>query len=302
VSAVGLFAQGEPLKVSIGGYVNRIEELSLENGFASVDLWLWTNWTGGRDAMVKHLEISNGEVFGTRIDFARDDSGKLYNAARVQARVFCNFDLKDYPFDRQKVVISIEDTDMISKQLQFVPDSDSCGIDPDYQPACWQITGFETSVDTHTYNTDFGDPVADGPHGEYSRFNMTISLERPGGFWFKIFKYFGIVLISVALAAAALLVRIDNLGARFAMLGGALAVNMIGLFALIYRIPQWSGITIAELVTYLSLGFVLLFVLQSIISLNMREMISPTMARRFDRAGFLALLTLYVATLGLMLA
>lgn len=288
--------------VNIGGYVNRIEELSLENGYATVDFWLWTNWIPGREQMMKSLEVSNGDIFDNSIGFSRKTADGRYSTSRFQAKVYCNFDLKEYPFDRQKVVISIEDTDLLAKYLQFVPDTNASGIDPSCRLACWQVTGFETAVDTHIYATDFGDPLAGGAPGEYSRFNMTISLERPGGFWFKMFKYFGVVLISVALAATALLVRIENLGARFAMLGGALAMNLIGLFALIYRIPQWSGITTAELVTYLSLGFVLLFVLQSIISLNMREMISPAMARRFDRAGFLALLMLYVATLGLMLA
>ena len=254
-------------KYNSGIFINRINEFDVKTGTAEVDFWYWVV-SDDKNLSLQKLELSNGKLEPIGDVITQNKNKKYYLAHRYIAQAKCVLNLKEFPFDTQKVVLSFEDGELTLDQMIFVPDKVNSGIDMSFQMNEWIVKGVEYQVGDHYYPSTFGDlDIPSGQGSHYSQFKVIITLERRGSFWQKLFKYFWAVVVSVLVGLFALLIRVCDLDGRFGMVVGALFANVGCSFLLADKLPESPVISRAEWVSYISLGFIMLFIVESIISL-----------------------------------
>lgn len=276
-----------------GIFINRINSFDVKTGVAEVDFWYWTICDDGTPSL-QNLELSNGKMDAMGDVITQKKDGKHYASRRYIAQAQCYIDMTKFPFDRQKLVLCFEDSELTSDQMVFVPDKVNSGIDSELSMNEWEIGDIDYSVKEHHYASSFGYlEIPSGQGSDYSQFIVTITMHRRGGFWQKIFKYFWAVAISVIVGMFALLIRVCDLDGRFGMAVGALFANVGCSFLLSDKLPESPIVSLAELVSYISLGFIMLFLIESIISLAIFNSGHEKASKRLDIATFSVSLVCY---------
>ena len=288
-------APAKPRVFNCGVFINRINSFDIKSGTAEVDLWYWVTCDdNGEEPSLDKLELSNGklEPVGEVIKQHQDD--KYYISRRYVATAKCRLDMSRFPFDRQKIVLSFEDSELTKDKMVFLPDKTNSGIDKSFEMNEWELKGIDCNVSSHHYPSSFG--YLDTPSGQgsdYSQFNVEITLARRGSVFQKLFKYFWAVVISVIVGLFALLIRVCDLDGRFGMAVGALFANVGCSFLLSDKLPESPGVSVAEWVSYISLGFIMVFLVESIISLAIYNSGREKLSRKVDYAVFGVSLVLY---------
>lgn len=174
-------AAAAPRQVLIGAYLNDIQNLELKSHSYAVDLYLWFRWKDATLDPANSLEFMNPyELWGhSRVlsypSPLKLPSGELYQVVRVQGRFSRKLPLNDYPFDRQTLEVSLEDSLLDSTGLEY----ETTGVT--VNPAL-SLPGFRLGAATfesgpNRYATDFGDFLQPGK--SYSRVTLSLPIERP---------------------------------------------------------------------------------------------------------------------------
>ena len=286
LSAESMAAAPAPRKIHVGLFINRINSFDVKTGTAEVDFWFWAI-SNGESVSLQNLELSNGKLEPVGDPITQKRKEKHYIARRYIAYAKCVLNLRRFPFDVQHIVLSFEDGELTKDQMVFVPDIVNSGIDPTCRMNEWDIKKVEYKVGIHHYSSSFG--YLDIPSGKgsfYSQFNGSVTLARRGNFLQKLFKYFWAVIISVMVGLFSLLIRVCDLDGRFGMAVGALFANVGCSYLLSDKLPQSPGVTLAELVSYISLGFIMLFLIESIVSLNIYNRGYQNFSQKLDHIVF----------------
>ena len=256
-------------KFHAGIYINRINDFNVKTGTAEVDFWYWVV-CNDENVSLQNLDLSNGKLKSVGDVITQKKDGRFYISCRYIAYAKCILDMRNFPFDEQCITLSFEDGDLTSDLMVFVPDAVNSGIDPTSQMNGWKVKNIEYKVGEHYYPSTFGDlDITTGQGSSYSQFKVNIFLTRRGSFWEIMFKYFWAVSVAVIVGLFSLLIRVRDLDGRFGMAVGALFAHVGCSFLISEMLPPSPSISTAELVSGISLGFIMLFLIESIISLNL---------------------------------
>lgn len=90
------------------------------------------------------------------------------------------WDMRRYPFDRQQLVVRLEETELGAARLLFAADAKdsfvSAGIDPELSE--WRVDDFRVAAGSDQQESSYGFPEADP--GRYAWLEATIDLQRSG--------------------------------------------------------------------------------------------------------------------------
>ena len=283
-SAPAAKAPAKPRVYRSGVFINRINNFDVKSGTAEVDLWYWVVCADNNgEPSLDKLELSNGKLEAVGETIKQHQDGKYYISRRYIAEAKCRVDMSRFPFDQQKLVLSFEDSELAKEDMLFEPDEANSGIDKAFEMNEWEVKGIKYGVSSHHYPSNFG--YLDTPSGQgsdYSQFTVEITLDRRGSSCQKLFKYFWAVVISVIVGLFALLIRVCDLDGRFGMAVGALFANVGCSFLLSDKLPESPGVSVAEWVSYISRGFIMLFLVESIVSLAIFNSGREKLSRMID--------------------
>lgn len=173
-----------PDEVTIGAYINDIQEVDFRTNSYAVDLYVWFRWKNKELNPSKTLEFMNRYAPS---DHVRDNlyeepkampDGSIYGSIRAQGRFSTKFGLEKYPFDEQKLVIVLEDSVSPIADLVLKEDRIPITMNPDVTLPGFRIGKASMSVVPRTYPTDFGD-LTMAEADTYSRATISIPVTRP---------------------------------------------------------------------------------------------------------------------------
>ena len=173
--------------VFVGVDVIRINDINIKDMLWDVDVFMWLKWSGAR------LEPKDIEKIGA-LNTLKESSSILkedfseaikYRAYRKRLTLGAPFDLAAFPFDVQRLPLSIAHANRNSTHIMLVPDSrhmDTAAI-ADIKPQEWQYLGRNVFSDLYRYESSFGDPdYRLGTNYKspiyFSTVNMEIDLKR----------------------------------------------------------------------------------------------------------------------------
>lgn len=252
-------AQG-PHRVTIGMFVNDIQTVNLTTYSYAVDLYLWFRWTGPELDPVSQFEFMNTFDPESHVQKLLYDKpvpqpdGSLYQCVRYQGMFSAKFPLQDYPFDRQNLTVSVEDTQMTAKQLVYVPDQEPVVVNSEIQLPGYSLGKASLTVRDKSYPTAFGDLSQPDPD-PYSRAEFQIPISRPpvAG----VLKTFIPVILIILSAAFALLLDPKHVEARIGLAITALLTLVAMQFTMLTGLPEVAYLTLLDQVYLASYLYIL---------------------------------------------
>jgi hypothetical protein len=145
VPAQAANAETQPQVINVGVYLLNVGKFELSTGSYTMDFYL--SLTSDRPIPPNSFEFMNGRA--ASIDKLIDEeTNKFY---RVQANLYQNINLRDYPFDEHTLTIQIEDKTNALQNVVYRVDQNNSGVDPDVTIVGWELNGYDATVEKHEY-------------------------------------------------------------------------------------------------------------------------------------------------------
>ncbi len=174
----------KPARVTVGAYVNDIQDLNLETHSYAVDIYIWFRWREASLSPTESVEMVNPfELWGHTTELiyekpVQTSPGEFYQVVRIQGRFSKKFLLNNFPYDRQKLVVEFEDSQHSTNRLVYEADSQPLTLNPRMLLPGFHVGTPQLVTENFRYPTTFGDPRADRSH-TYSRCRIEIPIARP---------------------------------------------------------------------------------------------------------------------------
>jgi hypothetical protein len=208
--------------VTIGFYPVSVHQLDIADNTYYIDTYVWLRWKGPIDP-TKTIEFVNMvEDWNHRRTFLlskpkTEADGATYQIMRVEGLFAQPFSLSDYPLDRQRLSIKVEDQIHAFDKLVYEFDLENSGLGDLLRIPGWNLDGWKAESLIHDYESNFGQENA---FQTYSMAKFSIEISRPANFF--LWKLLLPLLMVIVAAVAALLIRPQLLDARAALPAAAL--------------------------------------------------------------------------------
>ncbi len=283
---------------TVGVYVNQLASIDLKANQFTVDFWVWFRSTGRAALPVDSFEIIDGKINSkTNIIKKKMPNGEDYGAARVNATIHQQWDLRRYPLDDHDLQIIIEDSEMDATRAVFVADAKGQGIDPRVSVSGWDVgRTLGHQVISHLYESNYGDlSISETAATHFSRYAVTLEAKRSNVG--RFFKVLFALLISVLVSWCAFFIRPKDASPRVSVSVGALFAGAAGMIAINTQLPELSYSTLTDKTIFLCLGMILLSLIGTVASLTFNYQGNEAGWRRVDRIGGILFPVLFVVML-----
>ncbi len=253
-------ARVSPAKVTLGIYVNDIQNVDFKTNSYIVDLYIWFRWTGKDLDPVKSTEFMNAfdpqnQQKTVLLDAPKTmPDGTLYNIARYHGSFSKKFRLEKYPFDTQSLDFVIEDSVLASSAQVFVPDVRGISINPEIALPGYKFGEAKLTISNYAYPTSFGDLSAAGGES-YSRVVVSLPISRP--MFTLAIKTFGPILLIVICAMLVFFINPLFVEGRIGLSITALLTLVAIQFTAAASLPDADYFTMLDKLYMLSYAFII---------------------------------------------
>jgi hypothetical protein len=256
---------------------------------------LWLKYKNQDFDFSKYLEVpmakSVDKSFYT-IDTLED--GRIYMLMKLQCVMKDFWKIENFPFDRQKLRFSIENSQYDTSALVFAEDT----VGEHYSKwvtSGWNIVedSFQIITNIKNYETAFGDPTLVKPQSEFSVFRVNIGIERDS--WWLFLKLFIGMYLSFFLSFLCFFIHTDNIDSRFNLSVGSLFAVIGNKYVIDSALPESTSFTLVDTLHGITLFFVFAIVACSAYSLFLVKSNKLEETKRFDKAAAWILFAFYLA-------
>lgn len=283
-----------PDTVRVGIYINSIHDIDFKQKEFNVNFWLWLKYKNPAFDFAKNLEIPNAKTFTTSYTTIDSSNDRIYMLMKVQAVMKDAWKIGNFPFDKQKLRISIENSQFDSSTLVFKVDTVGDNYDKRYTLSGWKINpdSFQMLVENRLYRTTFGDESLKQPWMKYSAFKIRIGIERDaaGLFW----KMFLGMYIAFLIAYICFYIHADGIDSRFGLSVGSLFAVIGNKYIIDSSLPESTSFTLVDSLHGLTLFSIFVVITATAFSLRLVKQNKMQAARRFDMIIAQSLLAFYV--------
>jgi hypothetical protein len=284
-----------PDTVRVGIYITSIHNIDFVNREYSVSFWLWLKYKNKKLNFPKYLEIPNAKSH--TCEFADTDSSKeeISMLMKIQCVMKDSWRVEKFPFDKQMLRLTIENSQYDKDSLIFVPDSVGEHFDRriNYGLAGWTIDSFRIFTGNSVYKTSFGDtPFRDSVLYSAYKVRMAIVRKTPVRLFCKIFMG---MYIAFLITYICFYIRPGNFDSRFQLSVGALFATIGNKYIVESSLPDSTTFTLVDALHTLTLFFILITIACTIVSLRIGRNNKSYNARTFDLIAAQVILVIYGA-------
>lgn len=253
--------------VDVGLYIVNLGKFDVSTGSFTADFYLYLKCDEA-NCSTGNFEFMNGRATST--DKIMDTkSEKFY---RIQAGFTSPVDLKEFPFDSQKMQIVIEDKENPIEMINYVPDDSQSGLDEAIFFTGWKILGWNSNTTKHYYK----------PYDEtYSTYTLNIDISRiKFNAFFKTFlPIFFIMLITIF----TFVIDPDKIMNRLTIAGSSLVASVMFHISISNQIPPVGYMTMADKFMILTYMILLVTFIINITLLEMQELKKTHLVERVNK-------------------
>lgn len=242
---------------------------------------------------VQNLEIPQAKSFTKLYTTVDTSNNGVYVLMKLQCVMKDSWKIGNFPFDKQKLRLSIENSQYDSKSLVFAADTVGKSYDPRFALRGWEIDSFVVSSGIKAYETNFGDQSIVKPHMEYGSYRVRISIKRDASelFW----KMFLGMYVAFLISYICFYIHADNIDSRFGLSVGSLFAAIGNKYIIDSSLPESTAFTLVDTLHGITLLFIFLIVASSVFSLELVKRNNLKKANRFDMIAAQVILVVYVA-------
>jgi len=274
-------ANAKPEDVEVGLYILNLGKFDVATGSFTADFYLSMKCNSNCSA--ENFEFMNGRA--ASVDkITNTPTEKFY---RIQANLNSPVDLKNFPFDKQKMQIIIEDKEKVVDELAYIPLESESGIDDSIAFAGWNIDGWEAKTLEHNYK--IYDEV-------YSQYIFTVDISRiPINSFMKTFLP---VIFIILILMFSFVMDPDKITTRLTVATSGLIAAVMFHISISNQIPPVGYLTIADKFMILTYFVILAAVIIDVILLELVELKKTELAekvhRRTEYSIFIAVPLIYL--------
>jgi hypothetical protein len=172
-------ADGAPAVCRIGVNIEDLYDLDMARDTFGAILWIWSLCPSADLTPLETMAFPTASSLdpGT-VEPLSVHSGEHYASRRVQGNFRYNWNMKHYPFDRQHVVIPMDETFYGADRLAFEPDVGASFLTPDIRDRLdeWKVSDLALEASISEEASTYGVPDAQG--ARYARLEAAVDLER----------------------------------------------------------------------------------------------------------------------------
>jgi hypothetical protein len=274
-----------PAQVSVGTYVNNVQDVNFKDGKLTMDFYVWFRWKDD-DRLASYqpldsMELINGKIETRGSVVNKTDHGVHYASVRITAIVYKTWDIDRFPFDQHSIAVHLEDSTFDARKLEFVADAKNSRLGNEVALAGWLFSSFNITVTPKVYDTNYGElGTKEGVGSTYSRASFFVGMQRDGiG---PAFKLLTTVCIATLVAFLAFGVKPSDVDPRFGLGVGSLFAVAASAFVVASTVPDSSVLTIADKVHILAMWLIFASLVQSAFCLRWDEAGRDVLYQRVD--------------------
>jgi hypothetical protein len=134
--------EAEPVTYPIGIYVTSLHDFDTAEDTFGADYWIWSVHPPGPNPL-ESIEFLNAKEVETDFDYSEERGDELWSQRKVSTVTRHDWDLADFPFDRQMPEIQLEEGVSDTEELVYEADTANSGYKEDMSMDGWHDTGFE---------------------------------------------------------------------------------------------------------------------------------------------------------------
>ena len=292
LTANKVYAQEAPDTVKTGIYITSIHDIDFKQKEYAITFWLWLKYKNKDFDFMQNLEVPQAKSVTRSFATTDTSDNQVYLLMKMQCIMKDSWRIRNFPFDKQRLRLSIENSQFDSKSLVFVPDTVGKNYDPRFTLSGWRINNCNISVGVKAYETTFGDPTLAVPHSEYSSFKAVLNISRDAGglFW----KMFLGMYIAFLIAYICFYINPDEMGSRFGLSVGALFAVIGNKYIIDSSLPETTSFTLVDTLHGVTLFFIFAIIAATAYSLKLVKENKETKAHKFDMVAAQVSLLIYI--------
>ncbi|MEO7991742.1 MAG: hypothetical protein ABI663_19470 [Chryseolinea sp.] len=246
--------EAHPDTVKVGAYIISVHDINFHEKEYTARFWLWFLHNNENFDFSKQLDIPNAKSIEFEEPILDSLEGKAWVIMKMKCTMKENWNVADFPFDKQHLKILIENTLFDHTSLVFKPDVKGSRFDEDEAIDGWQITNFKVFEKENDYQTGFGDTRVGKEFSVFSQFAVEMDIERDA--WGLFMKIFIGMYIAFFIAAISFVLHPSKLEPRFGLPVGGLFAAVGNKYIIDSLLPESSSFSLVDTlhtVTFLSI-------------------------------------------------
>lgn len=290
-SLPGFTQTTRPDTVRVGIYITSIHDIDFKQKEFAVNFWIWLKYKNRDFDFARNLEVPAAKSVDKSF-FVVDTSGEEVSMQmKLQCVMKDSWKIANFPFDQQKLRLSIENSQFDSRYLVFVPDTVGDHFDKRFTLNGWTIDSCLVYNGTKVYETNFGDQSLSKPRAEYSAFRVRMSITRnAGGLFWKMFLG---MYIAFLIAYICFYIHADGIDSRFGLSVGALFAVIGNKYIIDSSLPESTSFTLVDTLHGLTLFCILCVTAATAYSMKLVKNGQVSKAQRLDMIFAQLLLAFY---------
>ena len=301
-------APAAPVTVKVGMFVTQLYDLDMSKRSFSINFWTWYLHPDKTYKPLDNVEVVNAKIATIRfpsvtpkdeVPWEGEKMQIFWDQGKYSVTAFQDWDVTNFPFDRQILHIQMEDGQNDATQTVFVADSENSKIDGTVVIPGWTIESFKIKARDSVYKTTYGDPTLQGS-STYSRVTAAITVRREG------VRLLGSMFIGffVAFCLTCLTYFLDTdwmAGSRVGMCGGAIFASVGNKYVVDNYLPPVSTFTLADAIEASTFVVIIFSILVVVLVKAIKEK-HPKTADWINHVGFIINCFGYLTFNGYMIA
>jgi hypothetical protein len=288
-----------PDTVWSGIYITSIHNIDFKDKEYTVSLWLWLKYKNRKFDFLQNLEIPQAKTVNRSFSTIDSSGEKVYLLMKLQCVMKDTWKIDNFPFDRQTLRFSIENSQFDAKSLVFVADTGGKHFDKRFTLRGWRIDSIAITTGKRVYETSFGDPAIQVPYSEYSNYKVKLQIDRDamGLFW----KMFLGMYLAFLIAYMCFYIHTDSMDSRFGLSVGSLFAVVGNKYIVDSALPESTSFTLVDSLHGVTLFFILLIMIANAHSLRLVKEGKTPRARKFDGICALTFMFCYLVINGIFI-
>lgn len=287
-----------------GVYITDIYNLNSAEGTFSVEYRAWSR--GPKSARKGYMEFPHArstKFTGGQVIQYRDS---LWGLAHISSTYHFDWDMSEFPFDRQTLRIECENT-TDANFMELAGDIENSGIAEGAIQSGFVITDVRFFTENHVASSNFGNPLlGQDEASQFSTFVAEIDIQRDSP-WTLFLKVFSAVIVSFFIATITFVVNPGHFDARLSLTIGALFAAVGSKFVVDAFVGISTELMLMDRIYILT--YLLIFLLAVLLLISHKIYLHADerkkeriLSRKFDLMAFTGMNILYVASISAMVA
>ena len=278
--------------VRVGIYITSIHDIDFKQKEYTITFWLWLKYKNRDFDFVNNLEVPQAKTVDKSFSTI-DTSGEIVSMQmKLQCVMKDSWRIENFPFDRQTLWLSIENSQFDSSSLIFIPDTVGQHFDQRFTLRGWSIDSCVITSNIKIYETGFGDESLAKPQSYYSAFRTRLVITREAGglFW----KMFLGMYIAFLIAYICFYIHADSMDSRFGLSVGSLFAVIGNKYIVDSSLPESASFTLVDTLHGITLFFIMAIIAVNAFSLKLIKKNQIEKAVRFDKRIAVFILSVYI--------